>query len=298
MLNHVIAALLPYIPKGLVRRFAGRYIAGEATHEALEVARQMNKRGFEATIDILGEHTTAETDAIAVADAYIDLYHQIAESGLRCNISLKPTHLGLGISLELCQKNLLRIISAARETGNFLRIDMENSPYTDDTLTMYSTCLEEYDRVGPVLQAYLFRSQGDLNALMSPKLNFRLCKGIYRESLDIAFQDREAINDNFIALLRQAFEGEAYVAIATHDRNLIDQATLLIQNLAVPPDRFEFQVLYGVPMDGKLELLAERGFRIRIYIPFGSAWYAYSLRRLQENPNIAGYVLGNLFRRG
>lgn len=295
-LNRLIVASLPYLPKTLVGLIARRYVAGETVEDALEVVKRLNEQGFEATLDILGEHVESSGEASAVADAYVELYRRIADSGLRSNISLKPTHLGLAIDGQICRESLSRILAAARETDNFLRIDMEDSPYTDNTLALYRTCLEQYPRVGPVLQAYLYRSGDDLTNLMSSPLNFRLCKGIYREPPEIAIQDRAAINHNFLVLLQQAFEGGAYVAIATHDRPLIAQAEELIRQLNIPPDRFEFQALYGVPMKGKLETLLAAGYKVRIYVPFGEAWYDYSLRRLKENPHLAGYVLKNMFQ--
>ena len=294
--NNLIAAALPYLPKALVGLVARRYVAGETAETALVLAQRLNEQGFEATLDILGEHVSSNEAAAAVAAAYTELYHDIARMGLSANISLKPTHLGLDIDLKTCERNLFKVLDAVTTAGNFLRIDMENSPHTDDTLALYRTCLEQHPRVGPVLQAYLYRSRNDLAALMSSPLNFRLCKGIYREPPEIAIQDRAAINDNFLALLRQAFEGGAYVAIATHDRPLITRAEELIRQLNIPPARFEFQALYGVPMKGKLEALLAAGYKVRIYVPFGEAWYDYSLRRLKENPSLAGYVLKNMFQ--
>jgi proline dehydrogenase len=297
MLNRVLAAFLPFLPKVFVGLVAKRYVAGETKGRALAIVKSLNDKGFEATIDILGEHVTSPEEAEKITAAYTDLYQEIKNNQLRSNISLKPTHLGLDIDYSICEQNLNRILDVAAETGNFLRIDMEDSPHTDDTLKLYRNCLQRYPRVGPVLQAYMHRSSSDLNQLAQSPLNFRLCKGIYRELPDIAIQDRTAINDNFISLLQQAFEADAYVAIATHDQALIDRTLVLIETMNIPNSRFEYQVLYGVPMDGKLEELLAKGFTVRIYIPFGEAWYDYSLRRLKENPNLAGYVFHNLFRR-
>ncbi|MFB0515989.1 MAG: proline dehydrogenase family protein [Candidatus Neomarinimicrobiota bacterium] len=297
VLNRLLVASLPYLPKALVGLVARRYVAGESKEEALSLVQRLNEQGFEATIDILGEHVDSKAEAAAVAAAYVGLYHDIARMNLNANISLKPTHLGLDIGFDTCEQNLFKVLEAAAATDNFLRLDMENSLHTDDTLALYRRCQERYPRVGPVLQAYLFRSRDDLAGLMSSPLNLRLCKGIYRESPDIAIQDRAAINDNFLALARQAFSGGAYVAIATHDRELIIRVEELIHESGLPPSRFEFQVLHGVPMDGKLEQLLTRGYKVRIYVPYGKEWYDYSLRRLKENPNLGGYVLRNLLRR-
>ena len=297
LLNKLLVAALPALPRAFIGRFARRYVAGEQAGQALSVAKALNERGFEVTLDILGEHVDSRQEAQEVTAAYVDLYRRIAATGTRANISLKPTHLGLDLGRVLCRDNLLQVVSAGRETGNFLRIDMENSVQTDDTLALFSDCRNIYDRVGPVLQAYLHRSSDDLALILSTRLNVRLCKGIYRERPEIAYQRPSAINDNFVALARQALEGGAYVALATHDRPLIARLEQLIGDLRLPPERFEFQVLYGVPMGGKLQELQNRGFKVRIYVPFGEAWYDYSKRRLKENPDIAGYVLSNLFKK-
>lgn len=296
-MNRVLVTSLPFLPRSVVGAFASRYVAGETVATALQQARDLNEKGFEVTLDILGEHVQDHEEARLVTDAYIHLYDQIAAAGIRGNISLKPTHLGLELDYHTCEQNLLRILEAAKANGNFLRIDMENSPYTDATLQLYHACLERYDRVGPVLQAYLHRSSADLAAIMSPKLNFRLCKGIYQEPENIAIQDRQGINRNYMALARQAFEGLAYVAIATHDLELITDVENFVQELGVPAERFEFQVLYGVPMKGRLEQLLAKGYRVRVYVPFGATWYDYAMRRLKENPSIAGYVMSNFFRK-
>jgi proline dehydrogenase len=298
LLNNLLAYSLPVLPKVFVGLVAKRYVAGETNEHALATVRSLNAKGFEATLDILGEHVTSREKAEKITEAYVDLYHEISNNQLRSNISLKPTHLGLDVDYSICEQNLNRILEAAAETGNFLRIDMEDSPHTDQTLRLYEQCVQQHEGVGPVLQAYMHRSSNDLNQLSQSPLNFRLCKGIYREPPDIAIRDRAAINDNFISLLQQAFETDAYVAIATHDRDLIDRTLVLIKQLNIPNSRFEFQVLYGVPMHGKLVALLAESFKVRIYVPFGEAWYDYSLRRLKENPNLAGYVLHNLFRKG
>lgn len=295
--NKLIAACLPRLPKVLVGQFARRYVAGETVDQALITAANVNDRGFLAALDILGEHVQSTEEASLVTAAYAHLYQQLAGAGIRANISLKLTHLGLGLGRNICRANLLKVVDAARVANNFLRIDMENSPYTDDTLDLYRTCREIYPNVGLALQAYLLRSQNDLAGLLSPQLNVRLCKGIYREPAEIALQDRGKISQNYLELLGQALDGGAYVAIATHDRQLIAAALALIAQLNCPADRFEFQALYGVPMQGMLETLLERGLKVRIYLPFGEGWHPYAMRRLKENPHIVGYVLRDLWRK-
>ncbi|UCH11058.1 MAG: proline dehydrogenase family protein [Fidelibacterota bacterium] len=296
-LNRLLVATLPLLPKALVGLFARTYVAGDTPDQAFAAVKKLNDQGFETTLDILGEHVESTEEAETITEAYASLYHDIARLGLRANISLKPTHLGLDIQYDFCERNVFKILDAAQATNNFLRIDMENSPHTDATLQLYQRCLERYPRIGPVLQAYLYRSADDLGRLMNSPLNFRLCKGIYRESPEIAIQERSAINANFLALARQAFEGNVYTAIATHDVDLIRQVEELIREKNLESSRFEFQALYGVPMGGVLEELKDKGYTVRIYVPFGEAWHAYALRRAQENPNLAGYVLRNFLAR-
>ena len=174
---------------------------------------------------------------------------------------------------------------------------MENSPYTSQTLALYKTALKSYENIGTVLQSYLHRSMDDLKLIMSSKLRLRICKGIYLEDEKIAFQNGNKINENYIALCQTLLEGEGFAEIATHDTELIHKLDRWITENQIPMDRFEFQVLYGVPMGNTLENLKDKGYRVRVYIPFGDKWYEYSIRRLKENPNIAGYVLKNMFKR-
>ncbi len=296
-LNRLLVGILPILPKALVRRFAQRYVAGESAARALAVAAKLNDRGFQVTLDILGEHVQTAGGAADVTAAYSHLYGEIAAAGVQANISLKPTHLGLDLGTDVCLANLRLVMEAARQQDNFLCLDMESSAQTDDTIRLYRQLHSSYAKVGLVLQAYLKRSAADLADLMSAALNVRICKGIYREPPEIGLQDRAAVNDNYTALLRQGFEGGASMAIATHDQKLIKAARRLIDELQVPPSRFEFQVLYGVPMSGTLERLLAAGYTVRVYLPFGEDWHDYALRRLKENPAIAGYILKNMLRR-
>ena len=203
----------------------------------------------------------------------------------------------MDISEELAVENLNKIIESAEPGNRGLTIDMENSPYTSQTLALYKTALKFYENIGTVLQSYLHRSMDDLKLIMSPKLRLRICKGIYLEDEKIAFQNGNKINENYIALCQTLLEGEGFAEIATHDTELIHKLDRWITENQIPMDRFEFQVLYGVPMGNTLENLKDKGYRVRVYIPFGDKWYEYSIRRLKENPNIAGYVLKNMFKR-
>ena len=296
-INRFIIYIIPYLPVSFIRMFSGRYVAGETSRQALKIVRELNNKGYSATLDILGEHSENKVDALDVTQEYTDLYGYILSHNLNCNISIKPTHIGLDIEEECAQNNLNTLAKTAQETNNFLRIDMESSKVTTTTLQLYKECKKKYSEVGTVLQAYLYRSKDDLIMLSKDKsCNVRLCKGIYRESSDIAIQHRKEINYNFLKLLRIAFENNIYVGIATHDLQLIEKAYEMIEELSISSEKFEFQVLYGVPMSGWLQKHINYGYKVRVYVPYGKDWYDYSMRRIKENPDIAGYILKNIFR--
>ena len=297
LFNSLLTATVPFLPKWMVRPFALPYVAGETIDEALQAAEAVSREGFSVTLDILGEHTLDVKISQKITEDYCSLYNLITQKNLDCTISLKLTHLGLDISKELAAENLNKIIISARPGNRGLTIDMENSSYTSQTLDMYKTALEFYENTGTVLQAYLHRSMDDLKQIMSPKLRLRICKGIYLEDGKIAFKNGNQINENYIALCQTLLKGEGFVEIATHDTELIHDLDRWISENHIPMDRFEFQVLYGVPMGNTLENLKDKGYRVRVYIPFGDKWYEYSIRRLKENPNIVGYVLKNMFKR-
>ena len=296
ILNLAIIKTITLLPKSIVQLFAGKYVAGENHKTALAVVKSLNNQGFSATIDILGEHVQDTSKANQITSEYIDLYDEIAENQLDCNISIKPSHIGLDLGEAQFLENLQLLIDKAMAHGNFLRIDMESSLVTDTTINAYILMLKKSKAVGTVFQAYLFRTLDDVKNIQSDHLNFRLCKGIYKESEDISIQDRKHINENYLKILRHAFTANNYVGIATHDLDLLKNIYSLIEELNISPDRFEFQVLYGVPMSGWLNKHLENGYKVRVYVPFGPDWYDYSIRRLKENPNIAGYVIKNLFR--
>lgn len=294
--NSSLARLLPVIPKSLIRPFSKPYVAGETEDEAMEAVSALNESGFTVTLDILGEHVESEQEADDIFQAYSRIYDRLALEHLDCNISLKLTHLGLDLDKTQTRVRLIELANKAKEHGNFLRIDMENSPYTDTTIQMYQDCLQVYEQIGLVFQTYLKRTLDDIRVLDAPNFNARICKGIYRESPEIAYQDRQEIRDQFIASVQLILNGQGYAAIATHDLFLIDTLETWIQQTEIPKERYEFQVLYGVPMGDRLERLKEAGHKVRIYVPFGPDWYKYSLRRLKENPQIISYVLGNMFK--
>ena len=295
IINTILVSLLSHLPKWIVKPFASPYVAGVTVDKAIETVKILNKKGYVATVDILGEHVATDEESFQIRDEYLDLYNKI--EGLEANISLKPTHLGMEIDSELAEKNLMLVLNQAKEKNNFMRIDMENSPYTDKTITIYKKCLKKYDKVGMVLQSYLKRTAQDIINLDSGKFNCRICKGIYRESEEIAYHDKEKIRERFFKDVTAILNGKGYVAIATHDIPLIDKLEKWITENNIAHDRFEFQVLYGVPMGNKLQQLLNKGYKVRNYVPFGEAWFDYSIRRLKENPNIMWYVLGNMFKK-
>ena len=298
LLNSSIAALMHIAPKWLFRPFANSYVAGESIDSALKVVKILNEKGFSATMDILGENVNSEKEATLITNQYTHLIQQISQAELDSTISVKLTHLGLGIDPILGEKNILQLAQVGKENNVGVTIDMENSPYTSTTFELYNKTLSVHNKMGTVIQAYLHRSLEDIQKLNTPLLNLRICKGIYRESPDIAIQDRSAINDNYMDMARAMFNGSGFVCLATHDLELLDRLELLIVNDRISPDRFEFQVLYGVPMGDRLEKLKTKGYKVRVYVPFGEAWFEYAIRRLKENPTIISYVLKNMFKKG
>jgi proline dehydrogenase len=286
------------LPSWLFRPFANSYVAGESIDSALKVVKILNEKGFSATMDILGENVNSEKEATLITNQYTHLIQQISQAELDSTISVKLTHLGLGIDPILGEKNILQLAQVGKENNVGVTIDMENSPYTSTTFELYNKTLSVHNKMGTVIQAYLHRSSEDIQKLNTPLLNLRICKGIYRESPDIAIQDRSAINDNYMDMARAMFNGSGFVCLATHDLELLDRLELLIVNDRISPDRFEFQVLYGVPMGDRLEKLKTKGYKVRVYVPFGEAWFEYAIRRLKENPTIISYVLKNMFKKG
>jgi proline dehydrogenase len=295
--NFLILKFITLIPISIVRKFSGRYVAGDNAQTAINVVKTINQKGFSATIDILGEHVSTSKKATQITNNYLQLYSDLSDNNLDCNISVKPSHIGLDISENVFIKNANRLLAQAKLYNNFLRIDMESSEVTDQTLQYITSNSDDAKNLGTVFQAYLHRTMNDIQNLTSTNVNYRLCKGIYKESEHIAIQDRKAINDNFIAILKQGFTLGHYIGIATHDLDLLKDVYALIDSENIPNNQFEFQVLYGVPMSGWLEKHLENNYKVRVYVPFGPEWYDYSIRRLQENPNIAQYVLSNLFRK-
>jgi proline dehydrogenase len=291
LFDRAVAGMLPAVPKPVVRRVADRYIAGESLAEAVDCVRALNRQGAMATVDVLGEAVTESAATIEYVGAYHGALEAIAEERLDCNISIKLSALGLLIDPLLCRRNLFDLLDHARRLGIFVRVDMEDSRVTTATLDAVLDARRWYPGTGPVIQAYMRRSPADVERLVAavPGLNVRLCKGIYDEAREIAVKDFDAIRLQFLALLDQLIDGGAYPAVATHDELLIVAAAAEIGRRRLPRERYEFQMLLGV--DPQLRaILLDQGHRVRVYVPFGRAWYEYSRRRLRENPAVAGHV--------
>jgi proline dehydrogenase len=294
ILDKAIANSVPAIPRPVVRRISRRYIAGDTLEEAVATVRDLNRSGCVATIDLLGESTESKADAARTLREYEKVIDVLDKHDLESGISVKLTGLGLTINEELCRANLEQIVSYAGEKGRFVRVDMEDSPYTSVTLDMVIDLHERHENVGAVIQAYMRRSLGDVVRLTEAGISVRLCKGIYDEPRRIAYKDFDTVRENYRLLLEELLRGGSYVGIATHDEFLVWHALRLIHQLEVPKDRYEFQMLLGV--DEELRgILVGAGHKLRVYVPFGKDWYEYSSRRLKENPKIAGYVAKDVF---
>ena len=295
LINYFIIQIIPFLPKIFIRLVASPYIAGITDDQMLVNVKKLNDKGYNVAIDILGEHVTTDRDATQITERYANLYDRIASQGLDANLSIKLSHIGQDLGYELVRKNLMILVNAAKKHNNFLRLDMENSPYTSETINLYKKAFEIYPNVGIVLQAYMHRSIDDIDMLANKVFNVRICKGIYIESEDIAYRGYEKIRNNYIALVQRALTKGSYVGIASHDEYLIDTLYAWIKDNKISPSQYEFQVLHGVPMEKKLQQLIKEGNKVRVYVPYGDNWYDYSVRRLKENPKMAGYIIKNIF---
>jgi proline dehydrogenase len=293
ILDRAIVKLLPAVPRPVVQRLSARYIAGTTLDDAARVVRRLNDKGKLATVDVLGEEITRADEARAIAGQYHDALARFDTDALDANVSVKLTALGLELDLDLCRQNLESVVVDAAARGRFVRIDMEDSSTTDRTLALYRELRQSgHENVGVVLQAYLRRTIRDLDGLE----NVRLCKGIYVEPPDLAYREYEAVRANFVLCLEALVAQGSYVAIATHDEYLIREALRVVGDAHLPRDRYEFQMLLGVRPD-RADSLVAAGHKLRVYVPYGTHWYEYSVRRLQENPTFARYVAGDVLRR-
>ncbi|HEX7344792.1 MAG TPA: proline dehydrogenase family protein [bacterium] len=295
LLNQVIVKTLPLVPKPIVGYFSARYISGEKLEDAVRAVKRLNSEGACATLDILGEDITRREESTGCAQQYVQVLETIRSEKLDANVSLKPTQIGLKLDRNFCLETVRSIAEKAKSLRSFVRIDMEDHTCTDDTFWLYRQLKDSYP-VGTVIQSYLRRTDADLDSLIPTGANLRLCKGIYNEPRAIAYKDREIIRLNYLHLLERLLQGGCYVGIATHDEMLVWGAIRLVRQLGLPRDRFEFQMLLGVEEELRRIILKE-GYRLRVYVPFGSHWYAYSVRRLKENPQMAGYVFKAIFKR-
>lgn len=282
---------------GVARRFASRFVAGETVDSAVAAARDLVGRGIASSLDLLGESVTEEREALAARDQYLRMLEALSTAGAEVNVSVKLTQMGLDIGEGLCAANLIRILEKAEQLGGFVRLDMEGSDYTQRTLDFFRQRLfERFGRhCGVVIQAMLRRSAADIADLIAMKARVRLCKGAYLEPPEVAFPDKAAVDRNYIALMEHLLANGNYPALATHDQAIIAHARSFATRLGLSSDRFEFQMLYGVRRDLQLSLRRE-GHRMRVYVPFGTQWYPYLMRRLAERPANIAFILGNLAR--
>ena len=296
LLNRLLVTALPLAPRFIVARVAARYVAGSTLDDALRVVGDLNRQGAMATIDLLGEEVSERDKALAAVDEYLRVFAAIQERGLDANVSIKLTLLGLKIDEGFCRDNVDRIAAAARERGNFVRIDMEDHTCTDATLRIYRELQARHGNLGVVLQAYMRRTLEDIGELPRQGGNVRLCKGIYVEPRRIAWKGYETVRHNFVQALDKLVELGVYPAIATHDEYLVAAATALVDQHGLRRDQYEFQMLLGVDQELR-EILIAAGHRLRVYVAYGQDWYAYSIRRLRENPEVARHVLRALLGR-
>jgi proline dehydrogenase len=303
MFNKFIAAILPYFPKKFIWIFSRSYISGETIDDAMRVSKELNNKNIKVTLDILGEFIETLEEAESNKEEYLNLIDVTYKNRVNGNFSLKPTSFGLLIDKDVCYKHIREIVAKAATLNGFIRIDMEDSPCTDDEIALFRKLRSEFPaNVGLVVQAYLKRTLGDLQQMLDMNrvdipLNYRLCKGIYVESESIAFKKYEEINQHYLEDLEFMFRNKIHVGIATHDKPLIEGAYNLIKKHNVPKDLYEFQMLYGVTPKLR-ESIVKAGHSMRVYVPFGQKWFGYSTRRLKENPKMASHIIKALFYKG
>lgn len=299
MLNRLIATTLPLMPKRFVWLFSQAYIAGETVEDAMTVCRTLNENGIKTTVDILGEFIETLEEAEKNRNEYLALIDTAQERGIDGNYSVKPTMFGLLLDADACYGHIREIVAKAAGYGNFIRIDMEDSKCVDLEIELFRRLKTDFpENVGLVLQAYLRRTRNDLNGLMdlhtpARPLNFRLCKGIYAEPPDIAFQRHDEINAHYLEDLEFMLQAGIYPGIATHDRELVAGALSLIERYQVPRERYEFQMLYGVTQELRRSIVGA-GHTMRVYVPYGRHWFGYATRRLKENPKIVNSIVKSI----
>jgi proline dehydrogenase len=274
---------------------ARRFVAGETLDEALAAARVCNELGMMVSLDYLGENVTTTADAQHSRDAYLEVFEKIAEQKLNANVSCKLTALGLDLNTEFCEGLVLSIVERAAATDNFLRIDMEGSIYTQRTIELVKRARSHSPAVGTVIQAYLYRSETDVQDLLAYGCRIRLCKGAYKESAEVAFEKKEDVDGNYVRLMKMLLRSGFYHGIATHDPKMIAATIRFASEAKISKEDFEFQMLYGVRTDLQKRLVRD-GYRVRVYIPYGNDWFPYFMRRLAERPANVGFFIRNFFR--
>lgn len=276
-------------------RLTSRFIAGHTLEKEIAVCKRLNADGYHASLDHLGESVTSLEEAAASRDAYLAALDQIAAQGLTATVSVKLTQLGLDYSLPECERNVDRLVARAAEIGTTVEIDMEASGYVDRTLMLVSALHTRYRCVRAVLQAYLYRTESDLEQMNRHGIPVRLCKGAYKEHSDVAFPHKRQVDENYLHLMRALFRDGMQPAIASHDPRMLQNAMQNARELKVTPDRFEFQMLYGIRRDLQRDLVRQ-GYQLRLYVPYGDAWYPYFMRRLAERPANVIFLARNLMK--
>ena len=277
------------------RRLAARFVAGDNLPDALATCQRINAEGIAVTLDHLGENVTSLEEAAASRDAYLRALTEIAKLRINGNVSLKLTQFGMDLSLAECTANVEALVRQAAALGNFVRVDMESSEYTDRTLDLVTNLHDRYKTTGTVIQAYLYRSRKDVEMLCARGIRVRLCKGAYLEPPSVAFKSKAEVDRNFVELMNLLLETGVYPAIATHDEKIVEQTKRFVESRKISRDSFEFQMLYGIRRDIQKRLVNE-GYRLRLYVPYGQAWYPYFMRRLAERPANVFFLVRNLLR--
>lgn len=296
--NRLIVGILPWFPKSFVWLFSKRYIAGKTLADAVRQSRILNQAGCRVTLDVLGEDISTLEEAEEEKQECLRVLQAIHDNQINGSLSVKLTSLGLKLDKEICYQHVRQIVVRAGELHNFVRIDMEDAATTDETLALYGRLRQEFDNVGAVVQAYLKRTPEDVQHLINGGIsNLRLCKGIYDEPPEIAYKAKRTIRRQFAEIIRMNLKSGSYSGIATHDKEVVQRSLELLDEMQVPSEKYEFQMLLGVTEKLRRKLV-EDGHGMRIYVPYGEHWYGYCMRRMKENPNMAGHIIKNLFIRG
>lgn len=278
------------------QKVSRRFVSGETQEQAIQAVEDLNQKGFLATLDRLGENVTSRDEALKAANDYLLLLDKISQNGVDSNVSCKLTQMGLDLDFDFCISNVKRIVQRAKQYGNFVRIDMEDSPRTEKTLQVCFALHKEYSNTGAVIQSYLYRSEEDVKKLLEQKIRIRLCKGAYKEPKTVAFQKKKEVDDNFVKLMKMLLKSGVYHGIATHDDKMIQATIDFAEKENILKESYEFQFLYGIRRELQEELI-KKGYNVRIYVPYGDQWYPYFMRRMAERPANLFFVAKNFFRR-